>query len=107
MYRKYIVLAVEFKGELIVHNAVAPASTGNNKFMRIFNLPDEVSNKVNIYNRWGDQVFSLEGYDNDIQGKRFEGLGQDGRQLPSGTYFYKIEFSDGANAVTGYLSLKW
>jgi gliding motility-associated-like protein len=101
------VLAVEFNGELVIHNAVAPASTGDNKFMRIFNLPDEVSNKVSIYNRWGDNVFSLEGYNNEVQGKRFEGFGQDGRQLPSGTYFYKIELSDRSQAVTGYLSLKW
>ncbi len=104
---KIISLAVEFKGELIVHNAVAPASSGDNKFMRISNLPDEVSNKVMVYNRWGDQVFSIDGYDNSLHGKRFEGLSQDGKQLPSGTYFYKIEFADGAKAITGYLSLKW
>ncbi len=102
-----ITLAVEFKGGLIVHNAIAPASTGDNKFMRISNLPDEVRNKVKIYNRWGDQVFSIEGYDNGTPGRRFEGFSQSGKQLPSGTYFYKIEFADDSKSVTGYLSLKW
>ncbi len=102
-----IILAVEFKGELIVHNAIAPASTGDNKFMRISNLPAEVRHKVKIYNRWGDPVFSIEGYDNGTPGKRFEGFSQDGKQLPSGTYFYKIEFADDSKSVTGYLSLKW
>jgi gliding motility-associated-like protein len=90
-----------------VFNAVAPNSNGDNKFMRILNLPQQ--NEVSIFNRWGDVVFQVGGYDNAVQGKRFEGLNDNGNALSSGTYFYKVEFVDSAlkrQTLTGYLSLK-
>jgi hypothetical protein len=43
-------------------------------------------------------------YDND--NNVFTGLNTNGKELPSGTYFYKIEFSGGRESETGYLSLK-
>ena len=91
-------------GEVVVHNAVAPNSPGDNHYMRIVNLP--VDNKVSIFNRWGDLVFGTQNYNDETPGKRFEGFSSDGKSLPSGTYFYKIEFADGRSALTGYLALK-
>ena len=91
-------------GEVIVHNAVAPNSPGDNHYMRIVNLPAD--NKVSIFNRWGDLVFGTQNYNDETPGKRFEGFSSDGKSLPSGTYFYKIEFADGRSAMTGYLALK-
>jgi gliding motility-associated-like protein len=91
-------------GEVIVHNAVAPNSSGDNHYMRIVNLPTD--NKVSIFNRWGDLVYGTQNYNDETPGKRFEGLSSDGKSLPSGTYFYKIEFADGRSALTGYLALK-
>lgn len=98
------VINIEVLGSdgVVVYNAVAPNSTGDNKFMRITNLTE--SNKVSIYNRWGDQVFSVINYDN--QSRRFEGLNDHGTALPSGTYFYRIELADGQQQITGYLTLK-
>jgi gliding motility-associated-like protein len=91
-------------GDVIVHNAVAPNSPGDNHFMRIVNLPSD--NTVSIFNRWGDLVFGTQNYNDETPGKRFEGFSSDGKSLPSGTYFYKIEFADGRSAMTGYLALK-
>ena len=68
------------------------------------NLPSD--NKVSIFNRWGDLVFGTQNYNDETPGKRFEGFSSDGKSLPSGTYFYKIEFADGRSALTGYLALK-
>ncbi len=90
--------------DVVVYNAVAPNSSGDNRFMRIFNLPK--GNRVSIFNRWGDLIFKVNGYDNENPGKRFEGMNQDGKGLPSGTYFYSIEFESGVKSLTGYLSLK-
>jgi hypothetical protein len=90
-----------------VFNAVAPNSSGDNKFMRILNLPQQ--NKVSIVNRWGDVVYKVEGYDNELPGKRFEGLNEHGNALPTGTYFYTVEFvgsTQKKQTLTGYLSLK-
>lgn len=87
--------------KIVVYNAVSPGVTsGLNDYMRIEGLP--LKNKVTIFNRWGDQVFEISGYDNDT--RRFEGKNDSGKELPSGTYFYSIEASN--DKITGYLSLK-
>lgn len=86
---------------ITVYNAISPDVTPNeNDYMRIVGLPDD--NKVTILNRWGDKVFEVSRYDNDS--RRFEGKNDNGKDLPSGTYFYKIETS--GKTYTGYLSLK-
>lgn len=97
-----IFIDVELTGSIIVYNAVSPIGTPNNRYLRIDGLP-QAANRVTIYNRWGDAVFSVEGYDN--ASKRFEGYSNSGKELPSGTYFYEIEIS-GSSTFRGYLSLK-
>lgn len=90
----------EFAG-ITVYNAISPGvSSDQNDYMRINGLPSE--NKVTIFNRWGDQVFEVSGYNNNT--KRFDGKNDNGKDLPSGTYFYKIEVN--GETLTGYLSLK-
>ena len=41
---------------------------------------------VEIYNRWGETVFSWEG-----EKKAWDGKGYDGQMLPEGVYFYIME----------------
>jgi gliding motility-associated-like protein len=104
---KAITILVEGNRSVEIYNAIAPNSSGDNRFMRIINLPTQ--NKIQIFNRWGDEVFSVNGYDNENAGKRFEGRNNAGNPLTSGTYFYKIEYFDsskGSMTLTGYLSLK-
>ncbi|MFN3841202.1 MAG: gliding motility-associated C-terminal domain-containing protein [Cyclobacteriaceae bacterium] len=97
-----IFIDVEVSASIVVYNAVSPIGTPGNRYLRIEGLPQS-ANRVSIYNRWGDLVFSVEGYDN--LNRRFEGLNNSGKELPSGTYFYKIEIS-GRPQLTGFLSLK-
>ena len=99
------IISIEVNSEIEIYNAVAPNSSGDNKFFRIHNLPSD--NKVSIFNRWGDVVFNASGYDNSAV--KFEGQGDNGNALTSGTYFYKIEYLDQSGSIktlTGYLSLK-
>lgn len=49
-------------------------------------------------------IWETENYDN--KDRTFKGLNKNGNEVSSGTYFYKIEFSSGSKAETGYLSLK-
>ena len=71
------------------------------------------NNTVRIYNRWGAEVFSAEGYDNLT--KVFNGRSNAratmdaGDHLPQGTYYYIIEYYDAANErhkEVGWLYLK-
>jgi gliding motility-associated-like protein len=94
---------IELSGEdLLVFNAVSANDDNLNAFFNLVNISTE--NQVTIYNRWGDKVFEMKNYDNTKKEKRFEGLNNDGDELPSGTYFYKIKHAQGL--ATGYLSLK-
>jgi gliding motility-associated-like protein len=89
-----------------VYNAVSPNNDGLNDFLRIRNIEKFPSNKVSLFNRWGDKIFELSGYDNDqrvFRGKT--NIGGEKDVFP-GTYFYVIELGDGSPSVNGYLSLK-
>ena len=97
-----ITIEVE-QGDVVVYNAVAPNGSGDNKYMRIENLPE--GNRVSVFNRWGDKVFEIHDYDNAM--KKFDGISSDGKMLPNGTYFYKIELPNGGEPLNGYLVLKW
>lgn len=92
-------------GDIRVYNAISANRDNLNSYLRIENV-EQYTSKVFIYNRWGDQVFEVDNYNNAVSCKRFEGIDNDGKSLPTGTYFYKIEFAENKPAVTGYLALK-
>lgn len=101
-------LTIEVVGDVIVYNAISPNTDDEiNKifFIRYIDiLPDANKNRVTIYNRWGDMVFEISDYNN--VDRVFRGLNKNDKELPSGTYFYKIDFSSGKPSKTGFLSLK-
>ncbi len=100
-----ITLQIEVSGEIIVHNGISPNGDAKNDYFMIENIQYlEPQNKVTLFNRWGDKVFEIQNYDNDT--RRFDGRQSNGSELPSGVYFFKIEFSGNREAMTGYLTLK-
>ena len=81
-------------GPLEVYTAVSPNGDGLNDWWEILKL--STPNKIDLYNRWGDNVKSITDY-----------VSQENNQLddlPAGTYFYKIESPQGS--YTGYLVIK-
>lgn len=101
------VLSIEVAGEIIVNTGISPDGNGQNDkwiIQYIEALPDTKDNHVSLFNRWGDPVFETSNYDN--VNRVFTGLNRNGNALPTGTYFYKIEFASGKKTMTGYLSLK-
>jgi gliding motility-associated-like protein len=100
-------LTIETDGDITVYNAVSPNADGKNDafILRYIDLfTDTQNNKVTIFNRWGDVIFETENYDN--KDRAFKGLNKSGNEVPSGTYFYKVEYSSGRKAGMGYLVLK-
>jgi gliding motility-associated-like protein len=87
---------------LNVYNAVSPNGDGKNEFMTIDNIEMFPDNKLVLYNRWGDEVFSISNYDNNT--RVFKGLSPSGKVLPAGTYYYKINY-DG-RTKTGYVQVE-
>ncbi|HNP96995.1 MAG TPA: gliding motility-associated C-terminal domain-containing protein, partial [Cyclobacteriaceae bacterium] len=93
--------------EIIIYNGISPNGDTFNPYFRIENIEtQEPENTVKIYNRWGDRVFEITNYDNDNPDQRFNGVSDSGKDLPSGIYFYRIEFGSGRSSLEGYLTLK-
>lgn len=101
------VIKINVSGDVMAYNAVSPNGDGKNDVFHIafIDVIEETrQNKVTIFNRWGDVVFETENYNNTTN--VFSGNGKSGKELPSGTYFYRIEYQSGRKSETGYLSLK-
>uniref|UniRef100_UPI003A904246 T9SS type B sorting domain-containing protein n=1 Tax=Galbibacter sp. TaxID=2918471 RepID=UPI003A904246 len=90
---------------------VSPNGDSINDFWEIPNIENYRDNLVTIYNRWGDIVFKVEGYDN--QSLVFNGIANmntsiGSGELPDGTYFFEILANQNGNskAVKGFIVLK-
>ncbi|HLZ15999.1 MAG TPA: gliding motility-associated C-terminal domain-containing protein, partial [Cyclobacteriaceae bacterium] len=100
-------IQIEITADIIVYNAVSPFPDGLNDFFNlqyIDEIEDTKSNKVVIVDRWGNEVFSIADYNN--HDRVFKGLDNGGRELPSGTYYYRVDFPGGRPTLTGFISLK-
>jgi gliding motility-associated-like protein len=101
------VLDIEVAGAVVVYNGVTPNGDGKNDFLLLKYIDVVESarqNRVTIFNRWGDIVFNVSNYNNND--RVFRGIHQNGGNLPSGTYFYQVEFSSGLKSLKGFLTLK-
>ena len=99
-------ITIEVVGDITVYNAISPNGDGKNKIFYIQYIdliPTAKDNKVTIFDRWGGTVFETSNYDN--VNRVFRGLNNYGNELPSGTYFYKLEFTRG-DPKTGFISLR-
>ena len=66
---------------------------------------------VNIYNRWGDLVFTIANYDNQsnvFRGEANKLLKSGAGTLPNGTYFFDIQITGTHNLkkLKGFVVLK-
>jgi gliding motility-associated-like protein len=97
-------LQINVIGEIEIFNAVSANGDDKNPYFRIENIEAlQPENTVTIYNRWGSKVFEVENYS---EANAFKGLNQNGNELPSGTYFYKIVLKSTGKIEHGFLMLK-
>jgi gliding motility-associated-like protein len=99
--------SIEVVGEINVYNGVSPNGDLQNDLFILKNIElmsETKSNHVFIYNRWGDVLFDIADYDN--KNNVFRGLTNNGSEIPSGTYYYKINFTSGLETKSGYLYIK-
>ncbi len=90
-----------FVSNLIIYNGFSPNDDGINDSFRIDGIENYPGNTVRIFNRWGNRVFSQEGYKNEWSGN------WNGRTvLPDGTYFYMIDLGDGSAPLKGHLQIR-
>jgi gliding motility-associated-like protein len=101
-------ITIEVGDKVNVYNAVSPNGDGKNdifflQFIDVLNSTKE--NQVFIYNRWGDEVYSVRNYNNTTN--VFSGYNSDGKLLPAGVYLYKVIYKSDTPSISGYLELKY
>ena len=102
-------ISVQPKNEVL--QGFSPNGDGVNDFWVIDGIEEHPSNKVTIYNRWGDIVFYMEEYDNITNvftgiANRKTKIGAD--KLPEGTYFYQFDIDGEHNfkELNGFVIIK-
>jgi gliding motility-associated-like protein len=94
--------------KILVHQAVSPNGDGINDFLLIEGIEDYSNNTVSIFNRNGETIYNVNGYNNSS--KLFDGHSNvNGRLQQLGTYFYVVEYNINGAVVrkTGYFVLKF
>ncbi len=73
--------------EIDIHSGFTPNSDNINDVWVIGNLQNYPSIEVWVYNRWGEELFYSQGYNQPWDGT------YNGNSLPIGTYYYVIDFN--------------
>jgi len=83
-----------------IPDVITPNGDGSNDFFVITGLESYPNNGLTVYNRWGDEVYAAQPYQNDWQGTY-----KDRGNLPDGTYYFVFQPGDGSKPVAGYLAI--
>ena len=87
-----------------VFNEFTPNNDGLNDVFFVECIENYPNNNVKVFNRWGNQVFEMDDYDNSWDGTSMGNATINAREkLPVGTYYYLIDFGDGSEPKTGWL----
>ena len=82
-----------------------PNGDGVNDNFFIKDIEKYPNNTLEIFNRWGDKVFTANPYTNTWDGKSEKGLNIGNDVLPVGTYFYVLNLGDGSKIIKGNVYL--
>ncbi len=97
----WIVLKVFDNSPCQIPNGFSPNGDGTNDNFVINCAPLYDHNRLTIFNRWGNEIFSKIGYNNEWDGN------YKGSPVPDGTYFYVFDPNDGIQkAKTGFIEIK-
>ena len=93
--------------DITIPQAFTPDGDNTNDTFVIPGIENYPKNKLTIYNRWGNEVFFAEGYNNTWNGTANRGIVIGDSQLPTGTYYYILDLNgDGETIYKGYVYLK-
>jgi gliding motility-associated-like protein len=87
--------------DLVIYTGFTPNGDGINDYWDIDNVIFYPNITVEVYNRWGGQVFSSRGYTSE---KRWDGTYK-GKDVSIGTYYYVINLNDGSKPITGHVTI--
>jgi len=95
-------IEVKEPDDIKLPNGFTPNGDGYNDFYVIKGIQGFTECQVDIFNRWGNLVYSKKGYTND-----WNGLSNDGNELPDGTYFIVVDLNkEGKENVKSSIDLR-
>lgn len=81
----YNVIVTEDSCDIVtVHNVITPNGDGYNDFWMVDGISNYPASEVKVFDKWGDEVYSVTGYTNNWNGDK----------VPDGTYYYLIKYDD-------------
>jgi gliding motility-associated-like protein len=87
--------------KVLVFKGISPNDDGRNDTWTILGIEQFPNNQVQVFNRWGNQIFEQKGYSNASAWN-----GQwNGKDLPDGTYFYRIDLGGNAGNLSGWVEI--
>ncbi|WP_400077706.1 gliding motility-associated C-terminal domain-containing protein [Winogradskyella sp. R77965] len=89
---------------LTIYNEFSPDGDGINETFIIDCIERFPNNKLEVYNRWGNIVYTKNGYLNDWEGtSNGRAVISQSDRLPVGTYYYVLDLGDGSDPRVGWL----
>ncbi|WP_435261491.1 gliding motility-associated C-terminal domain-containing protein [Tenacibaculum sp. nBUS_03] len=87
-----------------VYNEFTPNDDGSNDTLIINCIENYPNNTLEIFNRWGNLVYTRERYENTWNGKSEGRLNiKEKDELPSGTYYYVLDLGNGSKPRVGWV----
>ena len=84
----------------VIYTGLSPNGDGLNDVFQIDGIEDFPNNKLQIFNRWGNRVYIMDGYKNE-----WNGTYNESEMLPDGTYFYLLDDGEGQH-YSGWLQIR-
>ena len=89
--------------KLVFYSGITPNGDNKNDVWWIDNIESFPENKVRIFNRWGNLVWSGDNYDNSTV--VWEGENNLGAEMGDATYFYVVKIEGIDETFTGWVEL--
>jgi gliding motility-associated-like protein len=80
---------------------ISPNGDGKNDLFVVHGLEIFPNNHLTIFNRWGNIVYQVDGYQN-----KWDGTNSSGDALPAGTYFVILEINNKEIVLKGYVDIR-
>ncbi|MES2703897.1 MAG: gliding motility-associated C-terminal domain-containing protein [Bacteroidota bacterium] len=81
--------------------AISPNGDGYNDFFVIHGIDNYPQNKLEIFNRWGNEVYSVNQYQNT-----WDGRNKKGESLPDGTYYVILRINGGEISKASFVEIR-
>ncbi len=89
---------------LEIPTAITPNSDGTNDDWELKGIWIYENIHIEIYNRWGDMIFSFDGTGTDYDSNRWNGT-YNGKELPISSYVFIIDLKDGNEPIQGVITI--